>query len=249
MSFRVASICNALKGLGVGGPIFPTSRLFASQRALSRSNDQGTTPVTVHDGVAGDQSRQITSTAEKGSSRLVDSDPTAAENGSSRLDTARSSPMGGNGQASVIPQPPQTKDAVYRSSGSMPVNTSSDYSIANEARWKSFTRANGTSGNMCVGRSILLTGGTSGIGLAVAKRAVLEGASHVIIVTRNASKGSDAVQTIKETTGFPDAPVSYLNHDFSKSPPEIVRSILNPLVSRIHFVLSQEILYQPSMAR
>jgi NAD(P)-dependent dehydrogenase (short-subunit alcohol dehydrogenase family) len=102
---------------------------------------------------------------------------------------------------------------------------------------------------MCSGRSILLTGGTSGIGLAVARRAVLEGASHVIIVTRNASKGRDAVQTVKETTGFPDAPVSYLNHDFSKSPPETVRSILNPLVSQTCFVISQDIFYQPSVAR
>lgn len=186
--------------------------------------------MNVHDAAAGDQSRQPTSAIEI-SSQLVDSDPIVADDGPSSSDSAGSSPMRGNRQASVTPQPPQPKDVVHGSSGPMPANASSDYSIGNEARWKSFKRAKGTSGSMCLGRSILLTGGTSGIGLAVAKRAVLEGASHVIIVTRNASKGSDAVQTVKETTGFPDAPVSYLNHDFSKSPPETVRSILNPLVS------------------
>ncbi|KEF53061.1 uncharacterized protein A1O9_10969 [Exophiala aquamarina CBS 119918] len=82
---------------------------------------------------------------------------------------------------------------------------------------------------MCYGRSILLTGGTSGIGLAVAQRAVLEGASHVIIVTRTASNGSNAVQKVTEATGLPDAPVSYMSNDFMKFPPEMVKSVLNPL--------------------
>lgn len=111
---------------------------------------------------------------------------------------------------------------------------SSDCSIDNEARWKRLARAKEASGNLCSGRSILLTGGTSGIGLAIAKRAVLEGASHVIIVTRSSSNGRIAVETVTEATGFPDAPVSYLSHDFSRTIPETIKSILGPLVSRTY---------------
>jgi hypothetical protein len=113
---------------------------------------------------------------------------------------------------------------------SMPVNAGSDYSVKNEARWKNFAPAKGASGTLCAGRSILLTGGTSGIGLAVAERAVLESASHVIIVSRSPSKGAGAVRAITEATECPDAPVSYLSHDFSTCSPELISSSLKPLV-------------------
>lgn len=115
-----------------------------------------------------------------------------------------------------------------------PVIASSDCSVDNEARWKNLSRAKRASGNLCSGRSILLTGGTSGIGLAIAKRAVVEGASHVIIVTRSSSNGKTAVETVTEATGFSDAPVSYLSHDFSRTTPETIKSVLGPLVSRTY---------------
>jgi hypothetical protein len=122
---------------------------------------------------------------------------------------------------------------------SMPVNAWSDCSVNNEGRWKSFAPAKGATGTLCAGRSILLTGGTSGIGLAVAKRAVLESASHVIIVSRRPSKGAGAVRAITEATECPDAPVSYLSHDFSTCSPELISSILKPLVSQTFSMIVQ----------
>ena len=63
------------------------------------------------------------------------------------------------------------------------------------------------------GRSVLLTGGTSGIGLAVAKRLTSDGAGRVLILTRDAERGNKTVENIKTSTGLPDAPVSYLVAD------------------------------------
>lgn len=142
------------------------------------------------------------------------------------------------------------KNGVLRNAvNSMPINTSSECSIKNETRWKSFAPAKSATGTLCAGRSILLTGGTSGIGLAVAKRAVLEGASHIIIVSRRPSKGARAVQAITEATECPDAPVSYLSHDFSTSSPEVISTILKPLVSQAYLNNSPKSLKQSHRLR
>lgn len=221
---KATSICNVLRGICAGRQILTACRLPVHQRALSYSTTRGAKPTSADDATT--QSRQTPSATEI-SSRLCDLDSTLADHGSTNSISASSAPS----RASATQQPLQVKEGAVSSSGSKPSNKSPDYSIANEDRWHRFTRAKGATGNMCSGRSILLTGGTSGIGLAVAQRAVLEGASHVIIVTRTAPNGNNAVQKVVEATGLPDAPMSYMSHDFLKSPPEAVKNILNPLVS------------------
>lgn len=71
------------------------------------------------------------------------------------------------------------------------------------------------SGTSCRGRSVLLTGGTSGIGLAVAEQLVKAGAGRVLILTRDADRGAQTVQHIKASTGLEDAPVSVLAADIT----------------------------------
>lgn len=69
------------------------------------------------------------------------------------------------------------------------------------------------SGASCRERSVLLTGGTSGIGLAVAEQLVKAGAGRVLIPTRDADRGLQAIERIKSSTGLEDVPVSTLTVD------------------------------------
>jgi len=220
---------NVLREIRASRQTLSTYPLRVHQTALSYISTQGTKPAGVDDGAA--QYRR-TPAATETSSRSSDSDSTFLDNGSTN-------------SVSATQQPPHVQEAAGSPANSKPIDNLPDYSIANEHRWQRFTRAEGANGNMCSGRSILLTGGTSGIGLAVAQRAVLEGASHVIIVTRAAANGSNAVQKVVEKTGLQDAPVSYLAHDFLKSPLENVKSILNPLVSQ-HCSASEGTSSQPA---
>lgn len=73
------------------------------------------------------------------------------------------------------------------------------------------------SGTSCRGRSILLTGGTSGIGLAVAQQLVRAGAGRVLILTRDADRGVQAIERIRSSTGLKDAPVSALAVDITST--------------------------------
>ncbi|KPI38093.1 3-oxoacyl-[acyl-carrier-protein] [Cyphellophora attinorum] len=67
------------------------------------------------------------------------------------------------------------------------------------------------SGKLCQGRRILLTGGTSGIGLAVAERLLAEGVSHITILTRK--KWPEVKPTFLRLTSIAgaDAAVNILN--------------------------------------
>lgn len=51
----------------------------------------------------------------------------------------------------------------------------------------------------CAGLVAVISGGTSGIGLAVAEKLLLDGA-EVYLLGRNKQKGTDAVKTLKEKT-------------------------------------------------
>lgn len=73
------------------------------------------------------------------------------------------------------------------------------------------------SGTSCRGRSVLLTGGTSGIGLAVAEQLVKAGAGRVVILTRDADRGIQTIERIKSNTGLNDAPVSALAVDITNT--------------------------------
>ena len=72
-------------------------------------------------------------------------------------------------------------------------------------------------GEACLNRRVLLTGGTSGIGLAVAQRLVQESASLVSILTRDESRGETALKAIREGTGSNDVPVSVLKADVTSA--------------------------------
>jgi short chain dehydrogenase len=47
------------------------------------------------------------------------------------------------------------------------------------------------------GKTVLITGGNSGMGLGAARQMVTLGASRVIITSRNTSKGAEAVQSLR----------------------------------------------------
>ena len=57
----------------------------------------------------------------------------------------------------------------------------------------------------CKGKHVCITGGTSGIGLAVARTFVQDGA-RVLVVGRNASKGAQVVQELAALAGQITAP-------------------------------------------
>jgi NAD(P)-dependent dehydrogenase (short-subunit alcohol dehydrogenase family) len=69
----------------------------------------------------------------------------------------------------------------------------------------------------CRNQGVILTGGTGGIGLAVAKRLVQEGAGRVVLVSRSAGRAKEAVQKIKQQTSLNDAPLSVLLADLGSS--------------------------------
>jgi NAD(P)-dependent dehydrogenase (short-subunit alcohol dehydrogenase family) len=71
------------------------------------------------------------------------------------------------------------------------------------------------SGKRCFNRSVLLTGGTSGIGYAIAEQLIREGAGRIVIPTRDADLGLTTLARLKASTGFQDAPVTFLNTNIS----------------------------------
>ena len=77
----------------------------------------------------------------------------------------------------------------------------------------------------CLNRGVVLTGGTGGIGLAVAKRLAQEGAGRIVLVTRDSQRGQAAIEKIKEQTSLHDAPVSLLVADLT-SDTDSIRTLL-----------------------
>ena len=77
-------------------------------------------------------------------------------------------------------------------------------------------KARAAPGTRALDRTAVVTGGTSGIGYAVAKRLVLEGATWVVVVTRSESRGTAAIERIKEETGLADAPIQILEYDYGE---------------------------------
>ena len=65
-----------------------------------------------------------------------------------------------------------------------------------------------TSSSRCRNRGVLLTGGTGGIGFAIAKRLVEEGAGRIVVISRNTDRAHEAIAKIKEQTSLHDAPLT-----------------------------------------
>ena len=64
---------------------------------------------------------------------------------------------------------------------------------------------------------MLLTGGTGGIGLAIAKRLIEEGAGRVVIISRSQERAIEAIKKIKLQTSLPDPPLSYIEADITNT--------------------------------
>jgi hypothetical protein len=86
-------------------------------------------------------------------------------------------------------------------------------------------------GKLCRNRSVLLTGGTSGIGYAVADRLIKEGAGRILIPTRDAVRGKDTVERLKISTGFKEVPVSTFTMDI-RQPSSRLMDVLKQMVSQ-----------------
>ncbi|KAK7905746.1 hypothetical protein LTR67_000470 [Exophiala xenobiotica] len=106
----------------------------------------------------------------------------------------------------------------------------SQLKLENDVAARNYQKAKLAPGNKCVDRSILVTGGTTGVGFAVAKRALLEGASHVHILAGTIPGGAYAVRRLKKLTGLDDAPVSFFLPDPERMFP-IPRFEFNTLVN------------------
>jgi len=102
--------------------------------------------------------------------------------------------------------------------------------LENDMATKNYEKAKLAPGSKCANRSILVTGGTTGIGFAVAKRALLEGASHVHIFAGTIPGGAYAVKRLKKITGLDDAPVSFFLPDPERMFP-VPRFEFNTLVN------------------
>ena len=85
------------------------------------------------------------------------------------------------------------------------------------------------SGKLCLNRSVLLTGGTSGIGYAVAERLIKEGAGRILIPTRSEARGRETVDRLKLSTGLQDIPVTTLTMDI-RSPSVVLKQALKQMV-------------------
>ena len=72
---------------------------------------------------------------------------------------------------------------------------------------KQWEKARAAPGSRLLHRQILITGGSSGIGYAIAKRCVEEGATSVAILSRSDTRASQAIARIKRETGLSDAPI------------------------------------------
>ena len=68
--------------------------------------------------------------------------------------------------------------------------------------------AQDASSSRCRNRGVVLTGGTGGIGFAIAKRLVEEGAGRVVIISRDAQRANEAIAKIKQQSNLHDAPLS-----------------------------------------
>lgn len=90
------------------------------------------------------------------------------------------------------------------------------------------------SGASCRGRRVLLTGGTSGIGLGIAERLVEAGAGRVLILTRDLERGAQTIAHLKSITGHEDAPVSALSVDIS-NPVEVKGSVAQAIKKMVSY--------------
>lgn len=60
--------------------------------------------------------------------------------------------------------------------------------------------------------SVVLTGGTSGIGFAIAQELLSQGVQHLILATRNAMSAMKTIHELSATTGRKSIPVSFYCH-------------------------------------
>jgi NAD(P)-dependent dehydrogenase (short-subunit alcohol dehydrogenase family) len=84
-----------------------------------------------------------------------------------------------------------------------------------------------------LGRSVLLTGGTSGIGYSIAQLLLLQGAGRVVIVTRNAERGVNAIRRLTGShPSLEKAPLTVLVADLSNE--EMLAERVGPVMREMH---------------
>ncbi|KAJ3101986.1 hypothetical protein HK100_004441 [Physocladia obscura] len=83
--------------------------------------------------------------------------------------------------------------------------------------------------NACIGKTFLVTGASTGIGLETARVLVSGNASHVIITGLTEQEGQDAIAAIKTASGNDNPPLTYyiLNLGSTESRHEVAAKILN----------------------
>lgn len=85
--------------------------------------------------------------------------------------------------------------------------------------------------------SVVLTGGTSGIGFAIAQELLCQGVQHLILATRNATSAIKTIHELSAATGRKSIPVSFYCHgDMEQS-----KKFWQDLVSRL--ILPSELAY------
>ena len=103
------------------------------------------------------------------------------------------------------------------------------FSFCDAGKWRDLDlqKAQNAPGVRMLHRKVLVTGGSSGIGLATAKRLVLEGASSIAIVSRSGDNAQRALDVIREETRLIDAPVWGLVGDIQDHK-KLLAAVSNP---------------------
>lgn len=86
--------------------------------------------------------------------------------------------------------------------------------------------------NAFAGRTILITGATTGLGLEAAKKIVTKGARKLIVTARDAQKGQKAKSVLQEAARAANSSIQFSVISLSMSSTEDVKSFVNEIRSR-----------------